>query len=348
MVTLQGSSSHSTYRSNHPTPLPHPPTQHTHAQALATTIPIPTAASSDAILERRLRGSVGSVTSLFNSSIFLSDDFDAYPLGPLSANGPWSNLSSGLGTVIVAVKEDDGSKAIKCMTAPGEGGKTAFLSLRPSVVTSSSFLGAAFYGRFRFFLEAAPTQHDLHWTFIQAMGSVRTTPDEEEKNKQQEDSGGANEKEEAAAAASYRMVYRFGGQLAIEKGSQLMVNLDTPDFYGGKGPGSDCWVQGHGAVMPAGRWVCAEFSLEGQTANVGMRLWLDGEEIQALHVEPTAEWRGDACVHQDAVTYTWPAPTVGFEGLSLGWESYNEDEVARVLWLDDVVLSRDRIGCGGE
>jgi hypothetical protein len=78
-----------------------------------------------------------------------------------------------------------------------------------------------------------------------------------------------------------------------------------------------------------------------------MRLWLDGEEVQALRVEPTEEWRGDACVHQNTSTYVWPSPSAGFEGLNLGWESYNKDEKERVVWLDDVALSRERIGCEG-
>jgi hypothetical protein len=128
-----------------------------------------------------------------------------------------------------------------------------------------------------------------------------------------------------------------------------MTNLDTPDFYGGKGPGTDCWAQGDGAVIPAGRWVCAEFALDGRAAHVGMRLWLDGEEVQALRVEPTDEWRGDACMPQNTTTYAWPSPTTGFEGLNLGWESYSKDEKERVLWVDDVALSRARtiFRCGG-
>jgi hypothetical protein len=320
-------------------------------QALATITPTTAAAASDAspaAAEARLRGTGGDLAPSPDFYIFLADDFDAYPLGALLKNGPWSNLSNPLGSVVVALKEDDGRKAVKCTTAPGEHGKTAFLSLLPSsIATSSPALGPAFYGRFRFFLEAAPTEHDLHWSFIQVTGSVQEQPSG---NPQKEAEDGTKAKEEeatsAAAAASYRAAYRFGGQVAIDAGSQLMTNLDTPDFYGpGKGPGTDCWVQGQGAVIPAGRWVCAEFALDGRAAHVGMRLWLDGEEVQALRVEPTDEWRGDACVHQNATTYAWPSPTTVFEGLNLGWESYNKDENERVLWVDDVALSRARIGC---
>jgi hypothetical protein len=95
------------------------------------------------------------------------------------------HLTNPLGSVVVALKEDDGHKAIKCTTAPGERGKTAFLSLLPSstatllpstIATPSSALSPAFYGRFRFFLEAAPTEHDLHWSVIPLTGSVQDMP----------------------------------------------------------------------------------------------------------------------------------------------------------------------------
>ena len=241
--------------------------------------------------------------------------------------GSW-NTTINHGTVAIDLK--DGTKAARMSTQPGEGGKTAFLSL------ASLPFGKTYFGRFRFFLEAAPTSHDLHWTFVQASGMVNGNDENIKKE----------EEEEESSSRSYVADYRFGGQLALPgAGTQLMANLDTPGFYGGHGPGTDCWVQGQGAVMPAGRWVCAEFAFAvGETQNVGMQLWLDGKEILSLTVPPRPDWRGAACVHQDAATYAWPAPTA-FERLDLGWESYNKDEEERTLWVRDVALGRVRVGC---
>lgn len=259
--------------------------------------------------------SASSSSPLPEGGLFFVDTFAAYPLGPLPTQGPW-NTTTNHGTVAIALK--DGVKAAKLSTQPGEGGKTAFLSL------ASVPFGQAYFGRFRFFLEAAPTTHDLHWTFVQGSGLVQ----------------------DSRANESYVADYRFGGQLALEAGSQLMANLDTPGFYGGHGPGTDCWMQGRGAVMPAGRWVCAEFAFTGEdTEHVGMRLWLDGAEVQSVTVEPTEDWRGEACVHQEAASYAWPAPKQGFERLDLGWESYNKDEEKRDMWIRDVALGQTRVGC---
>ena len=55
------------------------------------------------------------------------------------------------------------------------------------------------------------------------------------------------------------------------------------------------------------------------------------------------EGKGDQCVHQEASTYMWASPV--FATLDLGWESYNKDVGDRVLWMDDLVLSKEKIGC---
>ena len=50
---------------------------------------------------------------------------------------------------------------------------------------------------------------------------------------------------------------------------------------------------------------------------------------------------GSGCVNQSA-TYQWTAPN--FDRLDLGWESYQADS-ARTMWIDDVAISRTRVGC---
>jgi hypothetical protein len=46
-------------------------------------------------------------------------------------------------------------------------------------------------------------------------------------------------------------------------------------------------------------------------------------------------------VNQPA-TFPWSAPN--FASLELGWESYQSDS-ARTLYLDDIVIARERVGC---
>ena len=118
-------------------------------------------------------------------------------------------------------------------------------------------------------------------------------------------------------------------------GSQLMANYETPDSYGGTGPSSDCWKHASKVVVPVGNWSCAEWQFDGP--NNTMRFWLDGAAVDSLTVTGT----GEGCGNQPA-GYVWTAPT--FDRLDLGWESYQQD-TARTIWIDDVVVSKTKVGC---
>jgi hypothetical protein len=140
----------------------------------------------------------------------------------------------------------------------------------------------------------------------------------------------------------FRGACRFGGQLPVGDSSQLMANVDTPDFYSGKGPGTDCWRQGVGETVPIKRWTCLEWLFDGTApAAVGMRFWLDGRALGSLTVE---SGRAEECVHQDAASYVLPSPDFAAR-LDLGWESYSADAAPRTLWIDDVALGTERVGC---
>ncbi len=164
-----------------------------------------------------------------------------------------------------------------------------------------------------FRLESAPTA-SVHWTFLQGSGLI--------------------------AGQTYHALYRYGGQHPVMNGStfvgsQLMANYETPDSYGGTGPGSDCWKHANKTVVPVGSWSCAEWQFDGP--NNTMRFWLDGAAVDTLTVTGT----GEGCVNQPA-SYVWTAPT--FDRLDLGWESYQHD-TARTIWIDDVVVSKTKVGC---
>ena len=164
-----------------------------------------------------------------------------------------------------------------------------------------------------FRLEAAPTT-SVHWTFIQGGGLV--------------------------PGQTYHALYRYGGQQPVLQGTtflgtQFMANYETPDSYGGVGPSSDCYRQANKTVAPVGKWSCVEWRFDGP--NNDMRMWLDGTTLGDLTVTRT----GQGCVNQPA-TFPWTAPT--FDNIEIGWESYQTD-TARTLWIDDVVISKTRIGC---
>jgi hypothetical protein len=232
------------------------------------------------------------------------DDFEGYAPGA-PPSGRWTDATKNGAVAVDGAQHRSGKQAVR-FTTPGTASyQSAFMRLGAGLFPVA---GNAFYGRMMFRLEAAPTAA-VHWTIIQGSGLV--------------------------PGQSYRAQYRYGGQLPIAAGSQLMANYETPDSYAGTGPSSDCWVHSAGKVVPVGVWSCVEWQFDGATNT--MRLWLDGAPVDSLTVSGV----GQGCVNQPA-DYPWTAPA--FDRLDLGWESYQAD-APRTFWIDDVVVSTTRIGC---
>jgi hypothetical protein len=238
------------------------------------------------------------------------ENFESYATG-MAPTGNWK-AETNLGAVsVVGDQHFDGQKSARFTTQSNSAGKTAYIKLAAPGVFPVP--GNAYFGRMMTFLVSAPDQ-SVHWTFIQGGGLV--------------------------PGQSYHALYRYGGQLPVSDGgaffgSQLMANYDTPDSYNGTGPSSDCWNHAKGTVVPVGRWACVEWQFDGP--NNAMHFWLDGTPIDSL----TVAGQGQGCVHQPQ-TFTWTAPD--FSTLELGWESYQND-TDRTLYLDDVVIATDRVGC---
>lgn len=239
------------------------------------------------------------------------DDFESSNVNG-APDAPWTRNLEGAASVFVTnERAASGTHSVR-IDAPSKA--AAFLEL-----AGPPFFPVAndsFFGRARFFFESVPAS-EVHWTFLAGSG--------------------------LRADDQHRAEYRYGGQKPLLDssgaflGSQLMANYETPDFYSGGGPGSDCWHHSQARPVPVGRWVCVEWQFDGP--NDAMRLWLDGEAAEDLTVNAT----GQGCVHQPA-GYTWTAPS--FERVSLGWQGYQPDE-RRTVYVDDVALGTSRIGCDG-
>ena len=118
---------------------------------------------------------------------------------------------------------------------------------------------------------------------------------------------------------------RYGGQVM----KHLMANYDTSNV------GSDCW-QHSTVAMPEGTWNCYEWHFD--QPNNRMELWLDGTQISALTVNGT----GMGCI-TNGLGGKWILPQ--FDTLRLGWEHY-QTSIPIEMWVDDVALDSQRIGCG--
>jgi hypothetical protein len=251
--------------------------------------------------------------SVVCQSALFCDDFESVTAGAVPA-APWTTNPNNGSVAVDATRAFRGTQSVKASTlSTAESGSTykqAFLGITGAPVVPVP--NQAVYGRMMFFLESAPTTN-VHWTFADATGTV--------------------------PGQVYHSTYRYGGQLPIANGSQLMANYDTTDFYQMPpvGPQTDCYQHADAKVVPVGVWSCAEWFFDG--TNASMRFWLDGTELTDLAVNRT----GEGCV-AGAQDQTWVAPT--FERLNVGWESYQTDD-ARSIWIDDVVFSGARVGCPG-
>ena len=212
---------------------------------------------------------------------------------------PW-RASTVAGTVAVdATRAFSGSRSVLATAANGPDFRRAFIALGG---TSPIFPGAAteMYGRVMLWLEAAPTE--VHWTIIQAQGP--------------------------AAAGTHDAEYRYGGQHGT---GRLMANYETNN-----GVATDCWDHST-TVLPTGAWACAEWHFAVATNE--MQFWLDGTEVQDIHVID----RGEGC-GGNALNGQWLAPPA-FNNLLLGWEHYQPWQGDIRIWMDAVAVSTERVRC---
>lgn len=254
------------------------------------------------------------------ASALFCDNFETATAGSAPA-GAWTAIENN-GTVSVdTTRAFRGTQAVKASTlSTAESGSTykaAFLGLSGAPVVPVP--NDTFYGRMMIYIESVPTTN-VHWTIVDGTGPV--------------------------PGQTYTSTYRYGGQMPITDGSgapgsQLMANYDTTDFYQTppNGPQTDCWQHSQGKAAPVGKWTCAEWYFNGPDAQ--MRFWLDGTELTDLAVNES----GQGCVAPELPpNYRWEAPN--FSRLDMGWESYQEDD-ARSVWIDDVVISSTQVGCPG-
>lgn len=239
------------------------------------------------------------------------DDFESVTVGQVPA-APWTVSQTNATVTVDSTRAFRGTQSVKASTVATVAGaptyKRGFLGLTAAPVIPLPEQRT--YGRMMFYLESAPTTN-VHWTFVDGTGLV--------------------------AGQDYSATYRYGGQLPVAGGNQLMANYDTTDFYAtpSRGPQTDCYRHANGVVVPVGKWSCAEWFFDG--TNNQMRFWLDGMELTELQINQT----GTGCVAppNDRV---WQAPV--FSRIDVGWESYQADE-ARTIWIDDVVVSQQQVGC---
>lgn len=245
------------------------------------------------------------------ASALFCDDFEDDPAGQPPA-APWRDETRNTGATvrIDTTHAFSGRQAVHIATPKGASYRRGYFAIHQPPVFPAAAL--EMYGRAMVWLESAPIspagKADVHWTFVQGEGRS------------------ANDK--------YNSIYRYGGQ--HQGGLGLMANFETTPPTR-----SDCW-QHSASRVPVQRWTCVEWHFAVATNE--MQFWLNGQELTDLHVVDRARGAGTGCLSEADLGGQWLAPPA-FQSLYLGFERYQEPENDGHLWIDDVVVSKVRVGC---
>ncbi|MRG93655.1 hypothetical protein [Polyangium spumosum] len=248
----------------------------------------------------------------------LCDDFESFAAGD-APGGKWRIVEVGGSVVVASEKAHSGSRAVKVTTAPStmeDAFRAVALAFDDASVLPPE--GNVLYGRAMLFIESVPT---FSGSIALVSGKGRVP------------------------GQTYSSIYRYGFDQPVYDeatgtflGDNLAAFYDTPEYYDDPpaAPWTSCWAHAQTSLVPVGRWACFEWKFDGP--NDAMQLTVDGLVVPGLSVQGT----GDGCSNPEAPAAPWTAPS--FSEVYLGWEAYLPDE-ARAVWIDDVVLAAQPIGC---
>jgi hypothetical protein len=97
---------------------------------------------------------------------------------------------------------------------------------------------------------------------------------------------------------------------------------------------SDKDPNGKPLPVPMGQWMCIEWMHKGDTNET--RFWWDGVEHPSLYTKPSTPHGGNP-----NEPYILPQ----FTSVWLGWQEYQATTEKFELWLDEIAIDKDRIGC---
>jgi hypothetical protein len=238
------------------------------------------------------------------------DGFEDDEVGRLPG-APWSDQTYGTGAIIEvdADRVFSGRHSLHVL-APKSRPRRGYLAIHGSPVFPAASRGM--YGRVMIWLDAAPVaaQSDapVHWTLLQGEGR--------------------------AAGDRTNAIYRLG--LEQRDGLGLMANYETTPPVR-----SDC-RQHSVRDLPVARWTCVEWHFDGHRDE--LQFWLDGAELRDIHVVGRGDAADSHCAHQDDLRGRWLAPPA-FQSIFMGIERYDASTNDQNLWLDEVVVAPQRVGC---
>lgn len=128
---------------------------------------------------------------------------------------------------------------------------------------------------------------------------------------------------------------RVGGELTADGLTHFAVGTDSGDA---SGPGTGNWLTadqdpyGTPIPVPLQQWVCVEWEHDGSTNST--RFFWDTVEHTSLHT--TSSVHGG-----NGNPYVLPT----FSDLAIGWAEYAPSTETFELWVDEIAIDKERIGC---
>jgi hypothetical protein len=250
-----------------------------------------------------------------SGSIIIQDNFDATTAGGAPDSGKWSPYSadpmcgSVTGPAVDTSRAHSAPNSVKVTST--SGGCGSFLI----PVTGFPVAGNAFYVRAFVNWEKATSGITGHGGFI--VGSAARYNDGTEVRLGISNNGpGQVERLD------------LNVQMATDGGE---VTRYSNGFTDGGDPAK---FPGMGFQFAANQWYCVEAFFNGAPAQSELRLWIDGTEIQEMHVTNFQGSPGGMPRNMWAPTYRY---------LKIGAQDYSSS--MGHIWYDDVVVATSPIGC---
>ncbi|HXI60536.1 MAG TPA: hypothetical protein VNO55_30955 [Polyangia bacterium] len=244
----------------------------------------------------------------------ICEDFEKYAANATDLSPDWVTYKYGGATLQVdTTKAFKGTKALH-ITAPVGGRKYADIIKQNPL--DKELLPLKHFGRVMVWLTSQPST--AHWNINQASGPA-ASPNPIEISKYSY--GGQN----SVLSPNYTLRPPIGDNLTpLRGGGPEGTDMNTALF--------DCGPNTRTQKVDNGRWVCWEWMFDGQKNQ--LRLYLDGTEQTEAAVNGVAGTCG-----------AWQGPKM-FTKMIIGWEQYTEaSDKVQSAWLDDLVVSDQRVGC---
>ena len=236
-----------------------------------------------------------------------ADDFENHPPRQLPGK-PWKEETYKSGAIIVVdgTHSFSGKRALHVRDPAGANYRRGYVAIHLGGPLPQ--LQPAFFGRAMIWLDAAPAA-------LPGAPPVHWT---------------LLQGEGRSADDRYNSIYRLG--LEQRNGLQLMANFETTPPVT-----TDCKQQSQ-LTLPVRRWACVEWHLS--VANDALEFWLDGRHVTRVQRKA----RAPAACRGNDLAGEWRAPP-RFDSFYLGFERYADSANDQDLWIDDVMLSKERVGC---